>query len=54
MKISDKKSSELIELDEHLQGVFKRIDKIQNRIDETIIDDNSTPENNITNKTHDV
>ena len=34
MRIPDKESNELRELEEQLQGAYKQIDEIQNRIDE--------------------
>ena len=46
MKIPDKESNELCELEEQLQGAYKQIDEIQNRIDEIFIDKNNTSENN--------
>ena len=46
MRISDQENNELHELEEHLQGAYKQIDEIQNRIDEIFIDENNTSENN--------
>ena len=45
MRISDKENNELRELEEQLQGAYKQIDEIQNRIDEIFLDENNTSEN---------
>jgi peptidoglycan hydrolase CwlO-like protein len=42
MRISDQENNELNELEEQLQGVYKQIDEIQNRIDEIFIGGNNT------------
>ena len=42
MRIPDKESNELRELEEQLQGAYKQIDEIQNRIDEIFIDEKDT------------
>ena len=39
MRIPDKESNDLRELEEQLQGAYKQIDEIQNRIDEIFIDE---------------
>jgi hypothetical protein len=46
MRISDQENNELRELEEQLQGAYKQIDEIQNRIDEIFLDENNTSENN--------
>ena len=45
MRIPDKENNELRELEEQLQGAYKQIDEIQNRIDEIFLDENNTSEN---------
>ena len=40
--LSDNESNELRELEEQLQGAYKQIDEIQNRIDEIFIGGNNT------------
>jgi peptidoglycan hydrolase CwlO-like protein len=42
MRIPDKESNDLRELEEQLQGAYKQIDEIQNRIDEIFIDAKDT------------
>jgi peptidoglycan hydrolase CwlO-like protein len=42
--LSDKESNELQELEEQLQGAYKQIDEIQNRIDEIFIGAKNTPD----------
>jgi len=42
MRISDQEENELNELEEQLQGAYKQIDEIQNRIDEIFIGGNNT------------
>jgi peptidoglycan hydrolase CwlO-like protein len=42
MRISDQEENELNELEEQLQGAYKQIDEIQDRIDDIFIDENNT------------
>ena len=42
MRISDQEENELNELEEQLQGAYKQIDEIQNRIDKIFIDAKDT------------